>query len=120
MGSHGSIFKTKNFDLVSGVLAEHVLWIVTNPADLDDTILESILGSMSDPESRIVMAGQPCKTSGLFYESQHKDKKLWKCLQFNSEDSSLVSPVWLKRMAEKYPRESDEYRVAVRGLPPKR
>ena len=120
MDSFGFMLTSKEKENIAGVHAEHVLWIVDEASNVDKVILETILGGMNDPESRIIMGGNPTKASGPFYDAAFgKDRDAWHIIQLSSENSyrARANKVWWDRM-QKYPRDSDVYRVNVLGLPP--
>ena len=115
--SFGGVMTSKQKENIAGIHATHVMWIVDEASNVEQDILDAILGGMNDPENKIIMCGNPTKASGAFFDSQNKDRDQWKCLRFSSEDSARVNKVWLKKM-QRFPRDSDMYRVYVLGLPP--
>ena len=119
----GRIITAAEKENISGIHAEHVLWLIDEASNVEDEMIENILGGMTDLECKIVLAGNPTKVTGVFYKSFTKvsdDKEAednWHVLQFNSEESVRKNKIWYRRML-KYPRESDMFRVNVLGLPP--
>jgi len=114
----GQIITSKEKENISGIHSDHTLYIVDEASNVEEDIIEAILGGMNDPECKIVLTGNPTKASGAFFNSFTKDAQDWKVLHFNSEECKRVPKMWLKRM-QRWPRESDMYRVNVLGLPPK-
>lgn len=112
-----TILTTKQKEKIAGIHADHVLWIVDEGSDVEDDIYNTILGGMTDMEVKLLITGNLTKASGFFYKITQIEKTGWKILHFNSEDSERKNLEWFKRM-QKYPRESDMYRVQVLGLPP--
>lgn len=117
MHAFGMMMTTKEKENISGIHATHVLFLVDEASNVDRQIIDAITGGMNDPESKIVMTGNPTLASGAFYDTHNKDRKSWYCIRFSSEDSERKSKVWFERM-QKYPKNSDLYRVYVDGLPP--
>jgi len=117
MHSFGQIMTSKEKDNMAGVHATHVLWLIDEASNVDQDIIDAIFGGMTDPESKVVMTGNPTRASGPFFDSQNKFRDQWRCLRFSSEDSALKNKVWFSRML-RYPKESDIFRVYVLGLPP--
>ena len=113
----GRIITAAEKENISGIHADHVLWLIDEASNVEDEMIENILGGMTDLECKIVMTGNPTKVTGMFYKSFTLDKDNWFPLQFSSEKSARKNKLWFKRM-QKYPRESDMYRVNVLGLPP--
>lgn len=117
MLAFGQPMTAKDKENISGFHATHVLFLVDEASNVQREIIDAIVGGMSDPESKIVMAGNPTMASGPFFDTHNKDRKFWYKLRFSSEDSARKSPVWFARM-QRYPKGSDLYRVYVDGLPP--
>jgi hypothetical protein len=120
MNSFGFILTSKEKENIQGVHGDHVLWIVDEASNVDNVIYETIMSGMNDPECKIVLAGNPTKASGFFFDSFNRDKNKWKVLHFSSEDSARAraNKYWWDLM-QRYPRDSDIYRVNVLGLPPR-
>ncbi|MGW8324115.1 MAG: hypothetical protein ACWGNI_00335 [Desulfobacterales bacterium] len=115
--SFGQIMTTKDKENISGIHATHVLWLIDEVSNVEREIINAILGGMTDPDSKIVMAGNMTKASGPFYDSHYKERKNWFTIRLSSEDSERKNKVWFDKM-QHFPRESDMYRVNVLGLPP--
>ncbi len=113
----GRIITAAEKENISGIHAEHVLWLIDEASNVEDEMIENILGGMTDLECKIAMAGNPTKITGLFHKSFTLDKENWHVLHYNSEESARKNKLWYKRML-RYPRESDMFRVNVLGLSP--
>lgn len=113
----GKILTSKQKENIQGIHGEHVLWLCDEAENIEDDIIDSITSGMTDIENKIVLTGNPTKVTGRFYESFTKDKRDWECLHFSSEDSEIRPDKWFARM-QRYPRDSDMYRVMVLGEPP--
>jgi len=118
MDSFGFMLTSKDTINIQGVHGDHVLWMADEASNVEDEMIDTIMGGMNDPEAKIVMTGNPNRASGGFFNTWNRDKDMWKILHFSSEDSARANPVWLKKMS-RHPRESDYYRVNVLGLPPR-
>jgi len=107
-------------DNVQGFHAKHLFWICDEAFGvLDDMIWETIEGSLTEDDNKIILAGQHTTTVGYVHDSFNRDKEIWRNLRFSSEDSPLAKPEYAQRIAKKYGRESDIYRVRVLGQQPK-
>jgi hypothetical protein len=121
MNSFGFILTSKEKENIAGVHGDHVLWIADEASNIDNVIFETIFGGMNDPEAKFVMSGNPTKASGVFFDAAFgRDKHKWFVLNFNSEKSAraMRNKLWWERM-QRYPKDSDVYRVNVLGLPPR-
>lgn len=114
-GWYSLIATAKDKENISGYHEEHMLFIIDEGSGVNDEIFETILNSMTGDDNRIITTGNPTQVTGFFYDAFHRDKKLWKCLHFNSEKSPLVSRVSINRMADKWGTNHDIYRVNVLG-----
>jgi hypothetical protein len=63
----------------------------------------------------MVLGGNPTQISGTFYDAFHKSRAFYTTLTLSSELSAHVTPDYCARIAAKYGRESDFYRVRVLG-----
>jgi hypothetical protein len=117
MLSFGQPMTAKDKENISGFHATHVLYLIDEASNVARDIIDAIMGGMNDPENKIVMAGNPTLASGPFFDTHNKDRKFWYKLRFSSEHSERKNPVWFARM-QRYPKNSDMYRVYVDGLPP--
>jgi len=122
--SFAEILTSKQKEKISGIHADHVLWLLDEASDIDDDIFDAIFGGMTDPEVKIILTGNLTKTSGFFYRITQLENKLgynkstgWHILHFSTEDSERKNMQWFHSML-KFPRESDMFRVYVLGLPP--
>jgi len=112
------LLTSKQKDNIQGIHADHVLWIMDEASNVEDDIFDAVYGGMTDFESKILIAGNLTKTSGFFYRITQLDSSGWKILHFSSEDSDRKNLKWFQSM-QRFPRDSDMYRVYVLGLPPK-
>lgn len=107
-------------DSVQGFHAEHLLWLCDEAFGITkDPIWETIEGSFTEPDNKIIMAGQHTVLVGYCHDAFHKDATFWRNLRFNSEESPLAKPEYAERIARKYGKDSDIYRVRVKGMEPK-
>ncbi len=114
----GRILTSAETENIQGIHADHVLWLLDEASNIEEAIIDTILGGMTDLECKIVMTGNPTKNTGAFYNSFTKDREQWKVLHFSSEDSERKNPIWFQKM-QRHPRDSDYYRVNVLGFPGK-
>lgn len=98
-----------------GFHGENLLFVVDEASGVDDAIFEVGEGAMSTPGARAVLAGNPTRTSGYFFNAFHKDCDAWKTLRVACADSSMVAPRYAAGMARRYGADSNIYRVRVLG-----
>jgi len=100
---------------LQGFHAEHVLFIVDEASGMKQEIMEVVEAALTNEGARLLMAGNPTQLSGSFHAAFHRDRELYKTFTFSSENSPRVSRVFIERMAKKYGRDSDVFRVRVLG-----
>lgn len=102
---------------MQGMNAPNVLVLVDEAAAVDDTLFESLSGSLAGNRGKtcLFLTGNPNRTSGFFYESHTVEKEQWKTFHVSSEDCERVSESWIGRMKRKYGDDSDPYRIHVLG-----
>lgn len=96
-----------------------MLFIVDEASGVADPIMEAILGTLSGENNKLLLCGNPTKTSGTFYDSHNKDRGLYKCHTVNSENSKRTNKDSIASLIRKYGYDSNVVRVRVRGLFPK-
>lgn len=100
---------------MQGFHEDNMIFVVDEASGIEDKILEAILGTLSGPNNKIVMMGNPTKTTGGFFDAFHKDKEDWKTRKVSSLDSSRTSKKNIERLIRKYGKDSDAVRVRVFG-----
>lgn len=93
----------------------NMLFLVDEASGILEPIMEAILGTLSGPNNKLVMCGNPTKTSGTFYDSHTRDRAIYRCITVNSEDSPRTNKENIAALARKYGKDSNVYRVRVKG-----
>lgn len=104
---------------MQGFHEDNMLFIVDEASGVAEPIMEAILGTLSGPNNKLLMCGNPTKTTGTFYDSHNKDRDLYCCHTVSSEDSPRAGKANIKSLIKKYGYDSNVVRVRVRGLFPK-
>lgn len=104
---------------IAGQHSYSMLFIVDEASGVDRTIIQHLIGSMTQADNKILMVGNPTQITGVFFDAFHSEKDFWKCLHYNSENSPHVMKKWLEMMQRKYGKDHDIYRVNVLGEFPK-
>jgi hypothetical protein len=104
---------------LQGFHATYLCWIIDEASGVPNTIFEVIEGSLTGEKHLRLLTANPTRTDGYFYDSQNKNRHLWKCHTFNAEESENVSRESIERKRAEYGEDSDAYRVRVLGHFPK-
>lgn len=100
---------------MQGFHEDNMLFIVDEASGVADAIMEAILGTLSGENNKLLMLGNPTKTSGVFYDSHTKDRSLYKCHTVNSETVPRVNKTNIESLKRKYGENSNVVRVRVYG-----
>src|SRR5690606_30224867 len=104
---------------MQGFHEDYMLFIVDEASGVADPILEAILGTLSGAENKLLMCGNPTRTSGVFYRSFHQDRKDYRTHRVSARDSSRTNKKNIERLERQYGKDSDVVRVRVDGEFPK-
>lgn len=104
---------------MQGFHEDYMLFIADEASGIDDKIMEAILGTLSGEENKLLMCGNPTRTSGVFYDSHHRDRSNYKTHRVSSRDSSRTNKKNIAMIERKYGKDSDVVRVRVDGEFPK-
>tara|TARA_R110000744_G_scaffold228_2_gene869 strand:- start:13828 stop:15459 length:1632 start_codon:yes stop_codon:yes gene_type:complete len=105
-------------ETLQGFHAQYMMIIVDEATGVPDNVFMPLESTLSDPVNFLIMTYNPTRTSGFAYRSQHRDKEEWLTYRWNCEDSENVSKESIERVARKYGRDSNAYRISVLGLEP--
>ena len=102
-------------EALQGFHSEHILFLIDEAAGVSDNVFEVAEGALSTDGSFVVMAANPTRQSGYFFDSHHKMRATWAALHWNGEDSPMVSRQYIENMEKKYGRHSPVFKVRVLG-----
>lgn len=105
---------------LQGIHEKRLTFIADEASGVAPGIIETIKGTLSNPDALFLMIGNPNTSSCAFYDcfTAHADQ--WHRLCFNAEETArdyphLVSPSRNKQLEWEYGRDSDQYRIRVLG-----
>ncbi len=107
--------RKENPEALQGFHAKHLLFILDESSGIDEVVFEVARASLSNPGARILMASNPTRTSGYFYESHHEHRNRWTSLHWSCLDSPLPAVEYAREVIEDYGEDSNYYRVRVLG-----
>lgn len=108
-------------EALAGVHSQTLVMACCDEASgIADEIFEVGEGALTNENVIMFLISNYTRLSGYFHKSQKNEKGMFQVLSFDAEESPLVTARHVERMKQKYgDRDSDNYRVRVRGLPPK-
>lgn len=117
--AHAATARRENPEALQGYHARNLMVVVDEASGVDEKIFEAGEGTLSTPGARIVMAANPTRTTGYFFNSHHRDRDRWTTLRFDAAASPLMDPAQVESIRARYGEDSDFYRVRVAGLFPR-
>ena len=111
--------RKENPEALAGVHGEHVLFIADEGSGVDEVVFSTMEGALTGRDILVVLISNPTRIIGYFYDTHHKDKNNWQCLNFDSRQSPIVEYDYVKRIIDEYGENSDEFAVKVAGEFPK-
>lgn len=100
---------------MQGFHEENMLFIVDEASGVADEIMEAILGTLSGGNNKLLMCGNPTRTSGTFYDSHTANRGLYRCHKVSSLDSSRTNKKTINALIRKYGKNSNVVQVRVFG-----
>jgi hypothetical protein len=107
--------RPENPEALQGFHSQNILFLLDEASGVPDEVYQVAEGALSSEGAYVVMAGNPTRTQGYFYDSHHKMRGSWATLHVNGEDCPRVSAQYKADMAKKYGTESSIYKIRVKG-----
>lgn len=104
---------------MQGFHEDNMLFIVDEASGVADPIMEAVLGTLSGENNKLLMCGNPTRTSGTFFDAFNADRALYKCHTVSSADSPRTNKQNIESLIRKYGRDSNVVLVRVFGEFPK-
>jgi len=102
-------------EALQGFHAEHLLFILDEGSGIEEIIFETAQGALSTPGAKIVITGNPTRTTGYFFDCFHKMKDLWTTFKVGCAESVHATQSYIDEIIQKYGIDSNVYRVRVLG-----
>ncbi|HUU43281.1 MAG TPA: hypothetical protein VMX57_05845 [Planctomycetota bacterium] len=101
---------------LQGLHRDNLTFILDEGSGVAEPIWETIFGTVTNFDSLVVAIGNPNTRDGEFFKCFTRDRSLWHTFTWNAEDvPHIVDPSNINRMAQKYGRDSDAFRIRVLG-----
>lgn len=107
--------RPENPEALQGFHSDNLLFLIDEASGVAEQVFQVAEGALSTDGVFIVMAANPTREDGYFYDSHHKMRHVWACLHWDGEESPLVSPKYIEDMRAKYGVDSPIYQVRVKG-----
>jgi hypothetical protein len=106
---------------MQGVHAEEgiVILMADEASGIPEPVFEAASGSMSGKNCVTLLTGNPTRTSGLFFETHHQLRGIWRVYHVSCLTSPRCSPEYVEEQKARFGEDSNAYRVRVLGEFPK-
>lgn len=102
-------------EALAGVHSDNTLLVADEASGVHDAVFEAASGSMSGHNATTILAGNPVRTSGLFFDTHHKLRGNWRTLHTSCVGHPRISDDFIEDMKGRYGDDSNAYRVRVLG-----
>ena len=104
---------------MQGFHADNMLFIVDEASGVADNIMEAIEGTLTGENNKLLMCGNPTRSSGAFFDSFHANRDKYKCHKVSARDSRRTNKENIQFLIDKYGEDSNVVLVRVDGEFPK-
>lgn len=102
-------------EALAGVHSEHVLLVADEASGVHQKVFEAAAGSMSGHNATTLLAGNPVRTGGMFFDTFHKLADQWHTIHISCIGHPRITPDFIEDMRRRYGEESNQFRVRVLG-----
>lgn len=102
-------------EALAGVHSEHVLLIGDEASGIPEAVYIAAAGSMSGHNACTILAGNPVRTAGLFYDTHHDVAHMWRTFHLSCLNNPRISQDFIDDMKSRYGEDSNDYAVRVLG-----
>jgi hypothetical protein len=102
-------------EALAGVHSDNVMLVVDEASGVPEQVFEAASGSMSGHNAITILAGNPTRSTGTFYETHNRLSDHWHTLHWSCVESSRVSDEFVEEMKVRYGEDSNAYRIRVLG-----
>jgi phage terminase large subunit len=103
-----------NPEALQGFHAEHLLFLIDEASGIPDVVFEVGMGALSTPGAKVLMAGNPTRTSGFFYDTHHSLRNRWHTMHVSCLHVPRAQG-HIEDIKAKYGDNSNAWRVRVLG-----
>lgn len=107
--------KAETPEALAGRHSANMLIIADEASGVPEPVFEASAGSMSGHNATTILAGNPVRTSGLFFDTFNKLQDVWRTLTISCVGHPRISPDYITDMERRYGRDSNAFRVRVLG-----
>jgi phage terminase large subunit len=102
-------------EALAGIHSRFTLLVGDEASGIPDPVFEGAMGSLADENPILILAGNPVRSQGLFYETHTKLRNRWTTFHINAEKSRRVNRDFIEDIRLRFGELSNVYRVRVLG-----
>lgn len=103
---------------LQGFHADVMMVVLDEASEIPDPVVRPLEAAMTGKLNFQVLVFNPTQSTGFAVESQKSLRHRYIALRWNAEESEIVTRESTERIASKYGKDSNAYRIRVLGLPP--
>ncbi len=105
---------------LQGFHGDHLFFVIDEASGVRDEIMEVVEGALTNKNAMLLMAGNPTRIKGTFFDAFHGKRDNFTGFHFTAFDSPKPEEgrIYAENMAKQYGTDSDIYRVRVLGVFP--
>lgn len=109
----------ENSEALAWLHSEYLAIVADEASGVDEQIFVTAMSARTNANALFIMISNPTRLEGYFYKAFNQNAWGFQTLNFNSEESPLVDNSFVSEIINEYGKDSDEYRVRVKGDFPK-
>ena len=106
-------------ETLSGFHEDYLIVIVDEASGVPDPVFRPLEGTLTGKCNFILLISNGTRTGGYFFKSHNEDRDRWVNLIWNAEESEIVSRTQIEDQASRYGKDSNSYRINVKGCFPR-
>jgi hypothetical protein len=108
-------------EAIAGWHADNMMIVGDEVSGMKDAVCETLEGTLTSnygPNFFLILFN-PTRRKGYAIDTQYTNKEFWITLRWDAEKSPVASKDNIERIEKKYGRDSNTFRIRVKGLPPR-
>lgn len=102
-------------EALQGLHSKHILILVDEASGVPEPVFEAGRGSLAADNAFVMLASNPTRLEGLFYDTHHKLRSLWYTMSVSGHDCPTQGQQFRDELEFQYGKDSNVYRVRVTG-----
>jgi len=105
-------------ETLAGLHEDFLLIIADEASGIPDPVFRPLESTLTRKCNLCLLFFNPTRSKGFAIDTHHKDRDAWLQYRWDAEESPLVTKDSIARLEKKYGRDSNTFRIRVKGLPP--